>query len=264
MAAARARRHLRILGQYARIGVIRKSQLRFEFLNQVVMDTLWYASHVAVFEVLFAHAPTLAGWRRDEVRVFLGFLFASDAFMMMWLGQAWQFGSDLKNGNIDSIRIRPASPIVQYFFKSFSLEAGANMTIALSYLGYALAHAGSPGLALARLPYALLLTWWSQVVLRVLFSIIEFYLLNSDLGEFLREMFMAVEDRPLEIFSRRVKLFFLFVVPIGAMAQVPASLVLGKTSMLHGLFYGAFLVAFGSATFRLWTWSLRRYESAMS
>lgn len=264
MGRSRVRRHLRMLWQYARIGVIRKSQLRIEFLNQVVMDTLWYATHVAVFEVLFAHATSLAGWSRQEVRVFLGFLFASDAFMMMWLGQAWQFGTDLKNGNLDPVRIRPASPIVQYFFRSFSLEAGANMTIALSYLGYALAQADTPPGLYLRLPFALALTWWSQVVLRVLFSIIEFYLLNSDLGEFMRELFMAVEDRPLEIFSRRIRLFFLYAVPVGAMAQVPASIVLGKLSMLEAVGYALFLVLFGSGVFRFWNRSMRRYESAMS
>lgn len=260
---ASLRKHVGMLVQYARIGTIRKSQLRVEFVNQVFMDTLWYASHVAVFEVLFTHAPTLAGWSREEIRVFLGFLFASDAFMMMWLGQAWHFGQDLKNGNLDPVRIRPANPIVQYFFRSFSLEAGANMTIALSYLLYALTQAGAWQSAW-RLPLALLVTWWCQIVLRVLFSIVEFYLLNSDLGEFLRELFMAVEDRPLDIFGRRVRWFFLYAIPIGAMAQVPAAFVLGKVGPAYLAAYAAWLVLFGLGVFRFWTRSLRRYESAMS
>ena len=43
--------------QFVRIGVIRKSQFRLEFFNQVVMDCLWYATHILTFEILFrAHA----------------------------------------------------------------------------------------------------------------------------------------------------------------------------------------------------------------
>jgi ABC-type uncharacterized transport system permease subunit len=88
--------------------VIRKSQFRVEFLTQVVMDACWYGVHVATFEILFAHADTIAGWKPDDVRVFLGFLFVSDAFWMMWLGQSWHFGRELKDGVLDSLRVRPA------------------------------------------------------------------------------------------------------------------------------------------------------------
>ncbi|MFN7975387.1 MAG: ABC-2 family transporter protein [Acidobacteriota bacterium] len=261
----RAGKHARILRELARIGAIRKSQLKVEFWSQVVMDTLWYTAHITVFEVLFRHTGSIAGWTRPEVRVFLGFLFVSDAFMMMWLGQVWHFAEDLKNGELDSVRVRPASPVIVYFFRSFSLEAGMNIAIAGSYLVFGLAaYPGALGpMAPLRVLWGLALTWWTQIVLCVLFSIPELYILNSDIGRFLRELFMAVEDRPLDIFTRRVKAFFLYVVPVGAMVQVPASLVLGRWSVLEGVAMSAFMVAAGFAVFALWKASFRRYESAM-
>ena len=42
-------------------------------------------------------------------RVLLGYLFVSDAFMMVWLGQMWRFGRDVKDGALDPVRVRPAS-----------------------------------------------------------------------------------------------------------------------------------------------------------
>lgn len=262
----RRRRDLGILWHYARIGVIRKSQFRVEFWGQVVMDALWYTVHILVFEVLFRHAPSIAGWTRADIRLFLGFLFVSDAFMMMWLGQAWHFGKDLKDGNLDPVRVRPASPVLLYYFRAFSLEACFNMAIAGSYLGYALAQAGArvtPGFAVM-LPWALAITWWAQIVLRVLFSIFEFYIVNSDLGQFFRDFFMAVEDRPLDIFARRARAFLLYVLPVGAVAQIPASMVLGRVGAGRALVFTLWMALSGWMVLWFWKASFRRYESAMS
>ena len=95
--------------------------------------------------------------------------------------------------------------------------------------------------------WALVITWWVQVILRVFFTITEFFFLNSDLGHFLREFFGAVEDRPLDIFAQRIKSFFLWVIPVGAMAQVPAAMVLGKLGPLFALAMSAWSLDNSSA-----------------
>jgi ABC-type uncharacterized transport system permease subunit len=104
-----------------RIGVIRKSQFRLESLNQVVMDVTFYLTHVLLFELVFGLSQEIAGWRMADMRVLLGFYFVSDAFMMVFLGQAWHFGDDLKKGNLDPYSVRPGSPILLYYFQRFSL-----------------------------------------------------------------------------------------------------------------------------------------------
>ncbi len=258
-------RYLRILFHFARIGVIRKSQFRVEFWTQVVMDILWYSTHILVFEILFLHAPNIAGWTRGDIRVFLGFLFISDAFMMMWLGQAWHFPMDLKDGKLDPVRVRPANPVFLYFFRSFSLEATFNMTIAATYLLYALVSLGVKWSVtnLAILAAGVFLAFYVQVVLTVLFAIPEFFFLNSDVSRFLRESLGAVQDRPLDIFSRRVKVFFLTAVPIGAIAQVPAALILGRIGISTALLFAGWLLIFSLVVFRLFVLGFRRYESAM-
>src|SRR5262249_45709932 len=133
--------HLRIAVQLARIGVVRKSQLKLEFWSQVLMDCLWYAAHVGVFEVLYAHTPSIAGWDRAAFRVLLGFVFVSDAFQMLLLVQMWRVGRDLKDGKLDPYRVRPAAPLFLYGFALFSLEACVNMVVASSYLLYAVGRA---------------------------------------------------------------------------------------------------------------------------
>lgn len=264
--AAGVGRYLRIAGHVARIGVVRKSQFRVEFAAQVVMDCIWYAVHVAVFEILFLHADEIAGWAREDIRVLLGFLFVSDAFMMMWMGQYWRFGRDLKDGKLDPFRVRPASTLYLYMFQTFSIEAVLNMAIGLAYLLWALARAGrllAPEV-LILLPLTVVLACWARVVTLVGFSIGELWILNSDLSKLLDRMFAAATDRPLDIFSRRVQLMLLYIVPVGLMTHAPASIALGRTGPLGALLHVAWLLAFGLAVFAAWNRSLRRYESAMS
>lgn len=258
-------RYLRIAAHFARIGVIRKSQFRAEFFAQVIMDTIWYSTHILTFEILFLHAGDIAGWSREEIRVFLGCLFISDAFMMMWMGQSWRFGMDLKDGKLDPFRVRPGATIFLYFFQIFSLEACFNMAIAASYLAYALGKVGAtPGLGGAlMLLWALALACWARAVTMILFSVSDIVFVNSSMGRLLNSFFGAAADRPIDIFTRRIRLFLVYVVPVALMTHGPASMILGRVGPGTGLFHTAWLSALGLFTFRLWKRLFRRYESAM-
>ena len=257
--------HARIARELVRIGVIRKSQFRMEFLFQVVMDCVWYGTFIVSFEVLFTQAETFAGWTHDMMRVFLGFVFVSDAFMMAWLGQTWRFARDLKDGKLDTVRVRPASPVFLYFFQQFSLEAVVNMAVAMAYLGHAMARAGcfeAPSIVLT-LPLAMALSWWARVTTNVAFTIIELHAVGSDLANFLHRFLGAWNEQPLDVYTMRMKLLLLHVIPVGAMTWLPASMVLGRLAPWEVVFHSAWQVAFGLGVFALWKRSFRRYESAL-
>ena len=257
--------HLRVAGALARVGVVRKSQFKLEFWSQVVMDCVWYGAHVGLFEALYAHTPSIAGWNREHFRVLLGMLFVSDAFMMIWLGQMWRFGRDLKDGKLDPYRVRPTAALFLYAFNQFSLEACVNMAIACSYLVYAIAVAmPAAGLGTVVLSlFAVLLSFWARFVVMTLFSLFELFAVGADASRFLGDVFHATNDRPLDVFEQRVRALLLYVVPIGGLSYVPASIVLGRMGWLETAGSVAWLIAFGLAVFAAWTRGFRRYESAM-
>ena len=262
---AAASRYGRIALQLARVGVVRKSQFRVDFFCQVLMDAFWYASHVGVFEVLYTHTPDIAGWNREHFRVLLGFLFVSDAFMMIWLGQFWRFGRDLKDGRLDPYRVRPAATLFLYGFQQFSLEGCVNMAMAFGYLIYGMLVAlggFTPATALVTL-FAIALSFWVRVVVVTLFSMFELWLLGSDLTRFLHDLFHATTDRPVDLFGARFRLFLLYIVPVGALTQLPAAIVLGRYDLLHAAVATVWLLALGVLVFHGWSRGFRRYESAM-
>jgi ABC-type uncharacterized transport system permease subunit len=231
----------------------------------VVMDCFWYAAHVSVFEVLYAHTGDIAGWKREEFRVLLGFLFVSDAFMMIWLGQLWRFGRDVKDGAIDPYRVRPASTFVLYGFGQFSPEGCVNMLFAFGYLVYGIGVARpDAGLMVVVLTVlAIGVSLWARIVLAALFALLDLRFVGSELGRFLRETLGAVHDRPIDLFERRTRLFLLYVVPLGALTQVPASLVLGHYDLVEGAAAVTWLGIVGALLIAGFGRALRRYESAM-
>lgn len=261
------RRHLAIARQFVRMGLVRKSQFRLEFANQVLMDILFYASHLLTFGLLYSlgEGRDIAGWDYWEANLFLGFVFVYDGFMMTWLGQGWHFGADLKKGNLDPVRVRPGHPVVLYFFQRFSPEGLLNLCIGSGVLIWAClgAEVFSQPLILLTLPWAVALAWFSTTIFTVFGSLAEFYFLNSNLGELVNTSIAQFAGRPLDVYSRWLRRFFVYAVPAGAQAYIPACLVLGRISLLEGLAYTLFYLLMGKLTLDFWRYSFRRYESAM-
>ncbi len=265
---------LSVMRAYMRIGWVRKSQFRWEFLNQVLMDLLFYVSFVLTFKILYGlggsegGALSLAGWSYGEVRVYLGMAFVADALVMTFLGQQWHFGADLKDGKLDSFRVRPGSTAFLYFFQRFSPEGLTNLAIAASWLGYSLASGfGSLGLGLDllwTLPAALVVIAFSQVFLMIAYNSVELWLMHSDVGHMASLMLSNLGERPLEVYPRMLSRALKFVMPVAALAWYPASLVLGRLDPSFAAFYPLVLVAFAWVTARIFRRGLRNYESAMS
>jgi len=260
-------RGARVLAQYVRIGWIRKSQFRWEFFNQVLMDVVFYASFILTFEFIYGldEGLTLAGWTRPEVRVYLGMAFIADAIWMTFLGQQWHFGADLKDGKLDPFRVKPGSTAFLYFFQRFSPEGLTNLAIAGGWLVFALGGmASEPGaVQWWLLPAAVASIAWTQVVLAVAYSTTELYVLNSGVGHLFAHMLSSMAERPIDVYPPGIRRVLMFVVPLAGTCWYPASLVLGRLDLAFAAGYPAVLLAFGWVTSAVFRRGLRRYESAM-
>ena len=275
----RVRWGLRVQGCLIRIGFVRKSQFRWEFLNQVIMDLLFYVSFILTFDILYglegtgeagaavSGALTLGGWTHAEMRVYLGMVFLADAVIMTFLGQNWHFGEDLKNGNLDSFRVRPGGTAYLYFFQRFSPEGLTNMLMGAGWLVFALMGVMPQQvdwLHLAwALPCALVVIAWSQVFLVLSYNLCELWLLNSDLGHLAGMFASSFGERPLDVYPKGLARFMIFVVPVAGIAWFPASLLLGRLDVAFALLYPLVLVAFAAVVLRLFRIGMRRYESAL-
>ena len=113
------------------------------------------------------------------------------------------------------------------------------------------------------LPWALLVAFLAQAAISVAFAAAEFWAVNSDLSRFFGQVVSQVGDRPLDVFPRAMKRFFVWVLPIGALSWMPAGLLVGRFGVGFSLGYTALVVAFAYGVTRLYAFGMRRYESAM-
>ncbi|MEM6672625.1 MAG: ABC-2 family transporter protein [Planctomycetota bacterium] len=261
---------LRVQGRYLRIGFVRKSQFRWEFVNQVVMDVLFYVSFVLTFDILYGLGDgglTLAGWTYEEMRVYLGMVFVADSLHMTFLGQQWHFGNDLKDGRLDSFRVRPGSTAYLYFFQRFSPEGLTNLVLAVGWLVYALIgvvpEQVEPLSLLWTLPAALAVVAWSQAFLTIAYNVSEFWLTHSDVGHLVQTFVSTFGERPLEVYPSGLTRFLIFVLPVAGFGWYPASLVLGRLDPLFAAAYPLVLVAFAVGVVFVFRRGLARYESAL-
>jgi ABC-2 type transport system permease protein len=265
---------LRVLRGYARIGWVRKSQFRWEFVNQVIMDVMFYVSFVLTFKMLYglgegaeSGALSLAGWSYGDMKVYLGMAFVADALMMTFLGQQWHFGGDLKNGALDPFRVRPGPTAFLYFFQRFSPEGLTNLIIASGWLVYALSGVVGSQVSLLHLawtlPLSVVVLAWCQVFMMMAYNLVELWLTHSDLGHLTWNLFSSMGERPLDVYPSGIQRFLTFVVPVAGLAWYPAALVLGKLDPVVGIAFPLVLLAFAWIVARVFRAGLRRYDSAM-
>jgi ABC-type uncharacterized transport system permease subunit len=185
---------------------------------------------------------------------------------MIWLGAAWFFGAELKDGRLDSLRLRPAHPVLVYFFQRFSPEACLNLLIALGYLAWAWSSAGHAmdAATLGLCVWAILLTWLGRVTLAVLYSILEFRFLNSDLSRLFMLLSIETADRPIDVYPRRLAQALLWLLPVATWSYVPAAMLLGRIEPGFAALYTLFFLAFTALVMRWWRRAFRYYESALS
>ena len=113
------------------------------------------------------------------------------------------------------------------------------------------------------LPCAVAVIAWSQVFLMLSYNVVEFWLLNSDVGHLVSMLLSNFGERPLEVYPSAIGRLLKFVLPVAGMAWFPASLVLGRLDAGFALAYPFLLLGFAVVVLRIFRRGLRRYESAM-
>ena len=137
--------------------------------------------------------------------------------------------------------------------------------VAVGYLAFAVARARAEITlgVVAVTVVAIALSWWVRTVIVTLYGIVDLWLLGSGASQFLHELLHATADRPADVFGARIRTFLLYVLPVGALTQVPASIVLGHYTLVSACAASAWLIVVGIAVISAWNASFRRYESAM-
>ncbi len=210
----------------------REMEYRLHLWLSFLIDVVWYAVQVGLFEVIYLHTSTVAGWTRAEMAVFLGTLFVVDALnMALFSTNFWRIPQYVLTGELDFFLLKPVSPFFLVFLRYPNVASFLNLAVALTVLGYGLSQVPLPSV-------------WSAAVYPVfivngLLCMLSFQALIGAIAirifaaEGIQQTFHILYQfgmKPDSIYTPVVRRILLYVFPMGLVASVPAQVVLGKAS----------------------------------
>ena len=260
-------RYLRLYAYFLRFSFSRAMEFRVDFFFRIGMDICWNAMYLSFFTVIFLHTDMLGGWTRDQVYVFAGALFVSDAVnMTLFSNNMWWLPILVNKGDLDYYLVRPVSSLFMLSLRDFAANSFLNLLIAFGILGWALARYPDPLSAGAVVLFVslVLLGNFINYIVCMLFVIPVFWLHNVDGTRNLFWSLGSTGGRPHRIYKGVVRKILTTILPFALIASYPTdSLFSGRpTSILIHMAVVA-VVAFGVMNL-FWRAGLRAYASASS
>ena len=117
-------KHLRIWRAFFRMSWMENLEYRLNFVSRFIVEIIWYSTQLVVFEVLYSHTHSIAGWEIEHVRVFMGSLFLSDCIWMMLFNENFDVFNAIDimdNENFfDNLHFKKGSGILNYYLYNYT------------------------------------------------------------------------------------------------------------------------------------------------
>lgn len=255
----------RTFGVSASVMLIYRANIVF-FL---IFETMFMAAQFLTVSVGFDLAGgEIAGWTRNQVYLLTAVNgLTHQFFLCFFIGPIFNLGMQVWNGQYDYILLKPLHPFLSMIANGqFIISNLPNMLINFGMVAYFLLRGGEP------VQWQLLPVFAVFIMLGVGVRVAVALLCVAPV--FFSERLTDIEDSfwsvislgryPLSVYPRGLELFLTFVVPVGMVASLPAS-VLFRPEGLWGLL-GAFVASslFVVATGALFMKCLGRYQSVNS
>lgn len=263
-------RYARLYACFLRFSFSKAMEFRFDFFFRIGMDTLWYAVQFLFIGVIYLHTEAFGGLDRDEMYLYLGTLFLSDALhMTIFSNNMWYLPFLVNKGDLDYYLVRPVSSLFFLTMREFAANSFLNLLMAIGFMVWAvLRYPGElQAASIAVFPLLLGLGLFIQVMLDLL-SVIPVFWLHAGMG--LREVHFSMSqyaNRPHRIYRGWVRRVLTSVLPYAVIVSFPTDGILaGDPAALLGVLAYMAIVAAVFAAFVLWLWKrgLRAYASASS
>lgn len=260
-------RYLRLYLYFFQFSLAKFAAFRFDFFARIAMDTLFYASSVGIFQILFLHADQLGGWDKSKVMFFMSLYFVVDALAMITTaGSMWNFPKEINKGGFDYYLLRPVSTIFFACFREINLASIVNLVMALGLLGWSFSHLSLPltGALVAKGVLAISFGYYFFWIMHLLVILPVFWTHSVDGMRSIYFSLLILAERPDGIFQGVLRKLFVTVIPFSLIASVPARLIFEESWHKHLWHLVAMGLFFAGVIKILWARGLRAYSSASS
>lgn len=261
------KRYLELFSIFFRTSLMADLEYRLNMTLKFFTDIIWYIGQLSVFEVLFYHAPNIAGWSLPEMRIFMGVLFVVDALWMILLSENLdRLSYRVRNGDLDLLLVKPVNSQFILSLQKMNTAYLANCVLAVGYLTWAVFSVSQSvsfvnvfWLVLA-IPFSLLIVY----SFRFFFACLSVIFVNSESIGWIWYQVYRFGTRPDSMYPRWLRYMVLSIVPVGFIASVPTQLILGRSELWMFVALPLLAVTFLLLSNRFWTYALKKYSSASS
>ncbi len=226
---------IRLYFRFVSYSLLSQMQYRASFIMMSMGNFIITLIEFLGVWVLFDRFGTIGGWTLPEVALFYGIVHLAFALSEAWSRGFDTFGRQVQSGEFDRFLLRPRSIALQMLGQEFQLMRVGRALQGLLVLGWAIRSLG--------------IEWTVAKLLLLIGSIIGGCLLFSGLFVLQATMcFWTVEtvqlantvtnggvqtaQYPLSVYSKGLRNFFIFIIPLASVAYFPVIAILGKQDPL--------------------------------
>lgn len=212
-------------------------QYRANLVIGWVAQAFGYASVYGTIWIIASRFEKIGGWTWPEIALMLGFhTLAYSLGALFTLVQLRAMEELVRLGTYDTLLVRPFSPWAFLVFSGINIEYGGHVSLGIGLIVWALLQLGLDWSFLTVLQFAASLISAALLTAAIL-TIISSAALVLTRSRYLFGLysdFWELSRYPLTIFALPLQCLLLSIVPLGYMAYVPVSALLGKPVPLIG------------------------------
>lgn len=260
-------RYVRLYLYFLRFSFSKAMEFRLDFTFRIVMDIIYYIVNIFFFKVIYLHTPFLAGWKEDEIMIFVGTYILVDAInMTVFSTNLWWLPYYINRGELDYYLIRPVRPLFFLSLREFSATSFVNLLIAAGFLTYSLMNYSGTFSIGDLLLFGLLIINGTLIYFCIqMVTLLPVFWTHSARGfvDLFYTMGLAME-RPHRIYRGILRVIFTTILPFGLIASFPVKVFLEGADFMTMLHISVVTIAFACILNFFWGLGLRNYSSASS
>ncbi len=241
-------------------------EFRANFLAQGGMALVWFGFFALIIFVIFRSTSSLAGWNLGSVLVLSSVSYGVGALYFSFCYSLLSLPNEVRLGSLDFILLKPVDP---QFWVSFR-------RVSFSQIGPVIASAILLPIALhVSHAHPCLIQWMAFLVMCVCaitifygFNLIlmtmSIWFVRVDNLSVLSDVSWQFGRNPIDIFSKPVQMFFIYLLPLAMFATLPTKQLLFQFDPKLVVVGVVWAIAMATISRVFWLHALRSYSSASS
>lgn len=259
-------RYWKIYRTFFTSSLARELEFRANFFAKVIQNGVWIFFFLMILLVVYRNTDSVAGWSRGDAFILAATVFLMSAFALALFMSVQEIPEHVRKGTLDFVITKPIDTQFWISTRKFNFDQVGTIIAGLTMIVLGVRSSGlHPDVmqwgAYSILVLASLVIFYSFVLILMTTGI---WLVRVDNLWVLGESLTQISRYPIDIYGSGLKRLFIFVLPLGFIATVPASQLKHEVQpqmVLLGLGWalGFFLLARW-----FWRFALRHYTSASS